>query len=273
MIKKRPIIEIDEELCNGCGQCILNCAEGALELVGGKARLVGEILCDGLGACIGECPTGALTVVERESEEFDEEAVHEHLKTFDKHAALRGNDKAAGPKEGAPAMACGCPGSMARSIDTAGQAEQTRGGHGGTGASRPSELSHWPVKLQLLGPGADFLKGSDLLLLADCAAVSHPELHRDLLRGHAIATGCPKLDDLEAHIQRLAEILEGARPESLTVAHMEVPCCRGFVYAAEEAIKRSGIDIPLGRIKVGIQGEVLEEEDMTAEETAEARRA
>lgn len=243
----RKIIEIDEEKCTGCGQCILTCAEGALEIIDGKAKLVGEILCDGLGACLGDCPEGALKLIEREADDFDEAAVEDRL------AALE-----AKPAE-AP-LACGCPSTAAKTLPLA-----PVGGNGvkvAEGAA--SGLGHFPVKLQLLGPGAPFLRGADLLLLADCVAAAYPDLHAKLLPGKAVAMGCPKLDDLEAHISRLAEILKGADIKSLTVAHMEVPCCNGFVYAAQEALKRAGLNIPLGRIKISADGRILEEEQPKA---------
>jgi len=244
MNKKRPIIEIDEDLCDGCGNCVIACAESALEIVDGKAKLVGEIYCDGLGACLGDCPTGALKVVEREAEDFDEAAVEELIKSKE--------SKEAEP----PPMACGCPGSMTRTIERDGSKA------GAPAGTARSELRQWPLKLQLLGPDAPFLKGADLLLLADCAAVCDPNLHGAFLKDYAIATGCPKLDDLDAHVERLAEIIKGARPRSLTVLYAQVPCCRGFVWAAEKAIERSGVDIPLKRIMLGMEGEVLEEEEL-----------
>jgi len=243
MSESRKIIEINEELCDGCGQCIISCAEGALEIVDGKAKLVSDIYCDGLGACLGECPTGALELIEREADGFDEEAVEERLEELKEK-----------PKQ-EPAMACGCPGTMIRTFE---QEEPSKG----DAAEQRSELKQWPIKLQLLGPQVPFLKNSDLVLLADCVGVSDPNLHQKLVKDHTIAIGCPKLDDLEAHIDRLAQILEGAEPRSLTVAHMEVPCCRGFVHAAEEAIKRSGVDVPLKRVQIGIKGEVQAEEDL-----------
>jgi ferredoxin len=263
--KKRPIIEINEDLCTGCGDCILTCAEGALQLVDGKAKLVGEILCDGLGACLSGCPTGALKVIERESEEFDEEAVHQHLQTFDKEAAARG--EAAKPQE---TLACGCPGTMVQTLEPCGCASGP--GPEEDGRTARSELRQWPIKLQLLGPQAQFLKDSDLVLLADCAGVSHPDLHRKILRGHAVVIGCPKLDDLDAHIQRLADILKGARPKSLTVAHMQVPCCHGFVRAAEQAMAKAGVDIPLRRIEISPYGEIVAEEDLSPASKASAAR-
>ncbi len=256
MSNKRPIIEIDEERCTGCGNCVLTCAEGALQIVDGKAKVIGDILCDGLGACIGDCPEDALKVIEREAVDFDEAAVHKHLETFDKAAASQtGGCGCAGDAPEEPAMACGCPGTMVRTIET-----ESAGG-GDVGELR-SELGQWPIKLGLLGPQAPFLKDSDLILMADCVAGSFPDLHRKLIRGHTIAMGCPKLDNLDAHIERLAEILAGAHPKSLTVAHMEVPCCHGFVYAAEEAIKKSGYAGSFSTVKIGIRGELLEREEI-----------
>ncbi|HOO44730.1 MAG TPA: 4Fe-4S binding protein, partial [Deltaproteobacteria bacterium] len=217
MKRMRKIIRIDEEKCDGCGQCILACAEGALALVDGKARLVGEVYCDGIGACIGQCPQGALTVVERQADEFDEEAVKKHLRT-----AAHGGVHSGSEQE--DTLACGCPSSVMTTLNRKQPAASNNRDH-----EAVSELGHWPVKLQLLGPDAAFLKGADLVLLADCAAAAHPDLHSQVLRDHAVAMGCPKLDNLEAHIIRLSEILERAVPRSLTVVHMEVPCCRAFL--------------------------------------------
>lgn len=262
MKRKRSIIRIDEDLCTGCGECIIACAEGALALVDGKARLVSEVYCDGLGACLGECPTGALMIEEREAEDFDEAAVEEHLKSMESASC----GPAAAEEEAS--LPCGCPGSRVRVISPRASAEDE-----GPGLTLRSELCQWPIKLQLLGPRAPFLKDADLLLMADCTAVAFPDLHRKFLRGHAVALGCPKLDDLEAHISRLAEILKGARPRSLTVVHMEVPCCHGFVYAAEKAIRLSGAEIPLRRVQIGINGEIMEEENLGGGQVAEGAGA
>jgi ferredoxin len=267
MRRTRPVIEINEDLCTGCGDCVQACAEGALAIVDGKAKLVGEIYCDGLGACLSGCPTGALKVVEREVEEFDEQAVHEHLKSFDKMAAVKEISRARSPAAQTPAapLACGCPGTMVRTIEPC-----ECGGDAEDDERRPvaSELRQWPIKLSLLGPSAPFLKGSDLVLLADCAGVSLPDLHRKVLRGHAVVIGCPKLDDLEAHVERLAQIIAGARPRSLTVVHMQVPCCRGFVWAAEKALALAKVSIPLRRIEVSASGQVVAEEELIPAETA-----
>ncbi|MFO8056091.1 MAG: 4Fe-4S binding protein [bacterium] len=250
MKKKRPIIEIAEEKCDGCGNCILACQEGALKLVNGKARLVGEVLCDGLGACIGECPQGALTISEREAEEFDEKAVEEHL-------AAQPKAEAACEDEGGT-LACGCPSSESMELNTQSTALHSEDSEE-DGKDEQSQLAHWPIKLKLIPPDAPFLKGKDLVLLADCSAAAFPPLHRKLLSGRSVAMGCPKFDDLEEHIEKLAEFFRRSELNSVTVVHMEVPCCKGFVYAAEKALERSGVDLEVINMKVSRDGVVLEE--------------
>jgi NAD-dependent dihydropyrimidine dehydrogenase PreA subunit len=248
MKKTRKIIEIDENKCNGCGLCILGCAEGALKLIDGKARLVGDILCDGIGACIGQCPQGALTIIEREAEAFNEDAVEQHLRTKQPHGAVMPSPAT---------LACGCPSS---SIMTLTPKKLSNGQKETPCAEMSSQLGHWPVKLQLLSPAAPFLKGSDMLLMADCCGVASPALHNKLLKGRTVAIACPKLDDVEKHIVRLAEILAQATPKTLTVVHMEVPCCTGLVHAAIEALRRSGVNIPMKHIVISRVGEILAEE-------------
>jgi len=239
MPELRDIVEIDQELCDGCGQCVPGCAEGALQIVDGKARLVGEVYCDGLGACLGECPTGALKIIQRQARAFDEEAVHERL------AALKEREAAEVP------MACGCPSSqeMTLAADT-----------GGRSAATPaaSRLGHWPIKLQLVSPQAPFIKDAELVLLADCAAAAVPDLHERYLAGRAIAMACPKLDDAEAHADKLAQVLAQGGPASLTVLHMEVPCCKGLEWIAQKAMERAGVEIPVRSVVVGRQGAELE---------------
>jgi ferredoxin len=199
---------------------------------------VGEIYCDGLGACLGECPTGALRMVEREAEPFDEQAVEELLEA-QKEAA-----------QTPPPMACGCPSSQAMSLEPAPPAAGEA-----AGAPVQSRLGHWPIKLQLLNPQAPFLKGAELVLLADCAAAAVPDLHSRYLAGKAVALACPKLDDAQAHADKLAQVLEGARPASLSVVHMEVPCCRGLEWIAAKALEQTGLDLPVRSVVVGRQGE------------------
>ncbi len=249
MPKTRDIIHIDQELCNGCGQCILDCAEGALQLVDGKARLVGEVYCDGLGACLSGCPTGALTIEKREAAEFDEQAVEKMLGQQGKapHA-----EPTAAPAQPFPS-AGGCPGHAAMSLSPSVPALAAEEDDWPT----PSQLGHWPIKLQLLSPQAPFLKGADLILLADCAAASLPDLHRRFLPGRAIALTCPKLDDAQAHVDKLAELLAAGGMRSLTIVHMEVPCCSGLNWIVEQAMRRSGAKLPVGEMVISRTGKVL----------------
>lgn len=225
---RRKIIQIDEDKCNGCGQCVPNCAEGALKIVEGKARLVSDVYCDGLGACLGQCPRGAMSIVEREAPEFSEEAAHEHL-------------------TGGEPLACGCPSSQTQRIEAATAARVDE--------PKASTLRHWPVQLNLVPVKAPFFRDADLLLMADCVAVAYPDLHAELLRGRSVVMGCPKFDDARAYVGKLTEILRLNDVRSLTVAHMEVPCCSGLDRIAELALKASGKTIPLRRIVVSVKGE------------------
>ncbi|RLC93009.1 MAG: 4Fe-4S ferredoxin [Chloroflexi bacterium] len=235
--KVRKIIKIDEEKCDGCGLCVPACAEGAIQIVGGKARLVSEKYCDGLGACIGECPRGALTVEERESEEFDEEAVSERL-------------QAARPvPEGLP---CDCASTTVTHFGPAGA------GHHQAGAeSLPqSQLGHWPVQLRLVPPTAPFLQNADALLTGDCVPFAYAGFHQHLLKDHALLVACPKLDDFQAHQRKLTEVLRQSSVKSITVVRMEIPCCHGLAHMAQQAVADSGKDIPLREVVIGIRGEV-----------------
>jgi len=232
----RKIVKIDEELCDGCGVCVPSCAEGALQIIDGKARLVGENLCDGLGACLGECPQGAITIEEREAEEFDEVAVHTHLKK------LEDTD-----------MPCGCPGSAMRTIACEDEPSVQTG-------PVKSELSHWPVQLMLVPPTAPFLKNADILIAADCVPFKVPDFHSKYLRGKSLLVGCPKLDNLDFYRRKLKEIFAAARPKSITVLRMEVPCCGGIVHAVLEARDHSAPGLPVTVHTIGIrEGDVVEE--------------
>jgi ferredoxin len=254
MRKLRNIIEIDEEKCTGCGQCILDCAEGALALVDGKAKLVGEIFCDGLGACLSGCPTGALTVTQREADDFDEKAVEELLRAQGRPLPPPQGAHAAPAAQAAP---CGCPGSAAMALQpAAGQAVSAQA------STQASTLSHWPIKLALLAPQSPFIKNADLVLLADCAAAALPDLHARVLPGKAIALACPKLDDAQAHIRKLAAVLAEAQPRSLSVVHMEVPCCHGLMFVAQKAVEMAGVNTPIKAIVVGRDGKVQEDPGM-----------
>ena len=235
----RKIIRIDDEKCDGCGVCVPSCAEGALQIIDGKARLVSEKYCDGLGACLGECPQGALIIEERESEDFDEEAVNHYL---------------AGEEPLAEPLPCGCPGTTVKQFEAQAQAEIESPPI--TTPSPKSVLSQWPVQLTLVPPGAPFLQGADLLLAADCVPFAYAGFHQDFLREHALLVACPKLDDYEAHQQKLIQILRQSGVKSLTVVHMEVPCCFGLVHMAKQAIALSGKDIPFKELAVGVRGEL-----------------
>jgi NAD-dependent dihydropyrimidine dehydrogenase PreA subunit len=242
----RKIVEIDEELCDGCGLCASACAEGAIRIIDGKARLVSDSYCDGLGACIGECPQGAITVVEREAEEFDEEAVERHL------AAEKGGISPTG-SGGGETLACGCPGSTVRELNAA--PEETDDEAAGV----TSQLRNWPVQMHLVPVKAPYLRGASILLAADCVGFASPDFHRGLLKGKTLIVGCPKLDDAALYREKLAAILRENDVRDLTVAFMEVPCCFGLVNLAGQALADSGKDIPLYTVKVGIEGEVLDD--------------
>ncbi|OGG55505.1 MAG: hypothetical protein A3F84_18730 [Candidatus Handelsmanbacteria bacterium RIFCSPLOWO2_12_FULL_64_10] len=226
---KRRIIEIDEALCDGCGNCIPSCPEQAIQVVdtpeGKKARLVKELYCDGLGACLGACPAGALTVEERESAPYDEEATVARI------------------KEVAPEM-----------LETHLRHIQ---GHaqGSTGGRAQAELRQWPVQLHLIPPHAPFLKGADLAVVADCVPFACANFHLDFLKGRAIAVGCPKLDDVDAYIDKLAQIIETADLKRIQVIYMEVPCCYGLVYIARKAMAAAGKDVPFETAVIGVKGE------------------
>jgi Pyruvate/2-oxoacid:ferredoxin oxidoreductase delta subunit len=243
---KRKIIQIDEERCDGCGLCVPSCAEGAIRIVDGKARLVADKFCDGLGACLGECPNDALKVIERDAEEFDEKAVEEHL-----HAAPESVASAA-----PPAMPCGCPSTQIRSF--AGTKPACPGAEVREVAPAASALAHWPVQIRLVPPTAPFLRGADLLVLADCVGAAYPDLHRDLLPGKVVMMGCPKFDDADAYVEKFAEIFRTAGLKRVTVAIMEVPCCGGLYQIVVEAMRAAGASVPLETVVIGVTGNRLQ---------------
>ncbi len=227
----RKIVQIDEELCNGCGQCIPNCAEGALQIVDGKARIVKDVYCDGLGACLGQCPQDAISIIEREADPFDEEAVHMHLTNM------------AGQEHPHPLS---CPSATALSLDAAPSAPQ----------HQRSALRQWPVQLNLVPLKAPFFEDADLLVMADCVPVAYPNLHGSLISGRTVMIGCPKFDNAQGYIDKLGEILRRNSVRSITVAHMEVPCCSGLNVIVDRAVKASGKDIPVRRHMVTVRGEL-----------------
>ena len=248
----RKIVQIDEERCDGCGLCASACAEGAIEVIDGKARLVSDSYCDGLGACIGECPQDAITIMERDADGFDERAVERHLaevssRTAGEGAAAGGNDET---------MACGCPGSMSRELPASGRV--STGTAEAESEHAQSRLRNWPVQLHLVPVNAPYLQGASLLLAADCVPFALPDFHQRLLEGKILMVGCPKLDDAAFYRDKLTAILRENDIRGLTVVFMEVPCCSGLVNLAQQAVTESGRDIPFSTIKVGIEGEVLE---------------
>ncbi len=247
----RKIIEIDEDLCDGCGQCVPSCAEGALQIVDGKAKLVAEVYCDGLGACLGECPNGALRVVERKADEFDEHAVEQHLSSMPKEE---------GPQV-VPIMG-GCPSAQIKSFAPSGPREEASGR--ATEEDSASALTHWPVQVRLVPPTAPFLKGADLLVVADCVPVAYPRFHRDFLEGKAVMVGCPKFDDVPAYIQKFADIFKTADIKSVSVVVMEVPCCQGLPVVVERGLEKSGKKIPMEKVMISARGEVLQREKLAA---------
>jgi len=245
----RDVVEIDEDLCDGCGDCVTACAEGAITIISGKARLVSDVYCDGLGACLGHCPQGAITVIRREAGDFDETAVARRLAEID--GAPHEAPKTAFPVMG-QAQGAGCPGSRAtmRVVEVPGDAAPA--------TSLPSQLRHWPVQLHLVPPTAPFFCGADVLLAADCVAFAVADFHRHHLAGRSLAIACPKLDsNQEIYLEKLVAMIDQAGIRSLRVMIMEVPCCGGLARLAEAAAGRALRKIPVEVTVVGTGGRVL----------------
>jgi ferredoxin len=279
---KRKIIYIDDELCNGCGQCIPNCPEGALQMIDGKARLISDLFCDGLGACIGECPVGAITIEEREAEAYDERRVMEnvilqgegvvraHLVHLKEHgeqeylkqalAVLEEKGMEISLEEMKHSVqgghhVSGCPGAQIREF----QAEPSATNSDLPAA--PSQLRQWPVQLHLVPPSAPYFKDADVLLAADCVAYAHGDFHRQFLQDKRLAIACPKLDsNQDIYLDKLKALIDFAGIRSLTVLTMEVPCCRGLLQLARQASAESERRIPIQWLEVGVQGDVLQEQ-------------
>ncbi len=228
----RKIIRIDEEKCDGCGQCATACAEGAIQIIDGKAKLVSETYCDGLGACIGECPQDAIALEDREAADFDAAAVEKHLS-----AATQAEAQAV------PS----CPSCQVLDFGEAEEAAPV--------ASAPSALRQWPVQIHLVPPTAPYLQDADLLIAADCVPFAYAGFHQDLLAGKALLIGCPKLDDLDAYVAKLTDVFRLNDIRGVTVARMEVPCCGGLVHAVRQALKASGKDIPFDEVVIGARGD------------------
>ncbi|MFH1845692.1 MAG: 4Fe-4S binding protein [bacterium] len=264
--KIRKMVKIDEDLCTGCGECVPSCAEGAIQIIDGKAKLLADNLCDGLGACLGDCPEGAITIEEREADEYDEAAVHEHLAKVDKleeppdvPAPIACSSVAGSPHSHAPGG--GCPGARMMQFDgPKAEAKEGDSGAGSTG-DQPTELRQWPIQLHLVPPSAPYYQNADLLLAADCTAFSVGNFHHDHLKGKAIAIACPKLDQgQEIYLQKLKAMIDEAHINTLTVMVMEVPCCAGLVRLAQEAANVAQRKVPVKKLVVGVRGEILAEE-------------
>ena len=251
---KRKIIEIDEERCDGCGQCAIACAEGAITIEGGKARLISDNYCDGLGACLGECPQDAIRMVEREAEDFDPVAVEHHLEQRERATAKTAVQEA---------MPCGCPSSQIKILQPRSAAGATHGTQGPRVAT-PSQLSHWPVQIRLVPAKAPFLKGADLLVAADCAPVAYPDFHRDFLKDKVVLIGCPKFDDVPQYVEKFAEIFKVANIRSVTVLVMEVPCCSGLPMIVRKGMTAAGKQVPMEEVVIGPQGKILKRQQYAA---------
>jgi ferredoxin len=297
----REVVKIDEDLCDGCGACIPNCHEGALQMIDGKARLISDLMCDGLGACLGHCPQGAITIEEREAEPYNETKVMEIMVTKGENTVvahlqhLKEHHETSFLKEGVQylkdherelrfsvtevmsrvhhakveeqQLACGCAGSEARSFtpqSVAGGSIPAAGAFtlaGGTVAEQPSELRQWPVQMHLINPGASYFRASDMVLAADCVAFSLGNFHSKWLRGKTLAIACPKLDSgLDSYVEKIRSLIDESKINTLTVMMMQVPCCGGLLQMVKMAAGQAERRVPVKKIIVGVEGEILSEE-------------
>ncbi len=277
---KRNIITIDQEKCTGCGLCIPNCPEGAIQIIDGKARLVSDLMCDGLGACLGHCPEEAITIEEREAEPYDEKKVmanivkagdntiRAHLKHLNDHNETEYYRQAIEylNEQGIPVPEekendvnsghfSGCPGSRQMTFDEKPSAAAPEAG------TRQSQLGHWPVQMHLISPRATQYQGADVLLSADCVAYAMGDFHKDYLKGKALAIACPKLDEgQEIYEEKIRALIDEAKINTLTVMIMQVPCCGGLLRMAQRAAASAGRKVPVKALVVSVQGEVIQEE-------------
>ena len=250
---KRKIVEINEDLCNGCGLCVSACHEGALQLVDGKAKLVSDSYCDGLGACLPECPTGAIKIIEREAAAFDEAAVAAKRTVGQSHSSAP-SAPVHTPATAPASLACGCPGTMAKSITRPPAAEASLPAAG----ALDSRLSNWPVQIKLVPVHAPYLKNAALLIAADCTAFAYPDIHRRFMTNKVTLIGCPKLDEGD-YADKLTAILQANDIRSITVLRMEVPCCAGIAHAVQRALAASGKMIPWRIVTIATDGAILDE--------------
>ncbi|WP_303924116.1 ATP-binding protein [Draconibacterium sediminis] len=290
----REIIKIDEDLCNGCGVCVPNCHEGALQIIDGKARLISELMCDGLGACIGHCPEGAITIEEREADAYDEittisqmvkqgkATMFAHLKHLQDHnetgylqqalGFIKANREAMpfeisevhellhGAKEEQTSGGCasgGCPGSAPMAFDAGGLKMAA------PASEMPSELTQWPVQMHLINPAASYFQGADLLVAADCAGFAYGNFHNDFIKGRKMVIACPKLDQgKDIYIQKLVNLIDESRVNTITVVIMEVPCCGGLSQMVKMATQMASRKVPVKEVVIGIKGDILSDEWM-----------
>lgn len=268
---KRKIVEINEALCNGCRLCVDACHEGAIEMVNGKARLVSDMYCDGLGDCLPACPTDAIKIIEREADEYSQEAVDARLAAA--KAPFGFTPPPAGfhsaPKASAPAKAeddcgcdCGCPSSKPMTIERKAMDQVMKPSapapaQGSSEGVRPSELTTWPVQINLVNTRAEFLQNADLLIAADCTAFAYGDFHKDFVKGRVVLIGCPKLDDNQHYINKLAELFTVNDLKSVTVVRMQVPCCSGITHAVKSAMLQSGRIFPYNEVTIKQNGEIL----------------
>ena len=241
--RKRHIIHIDEDKCDGCGLCIPACAEGAIQIINGKAKLVKESLCDGVGDCLGECPQGALTVEEREAEEFNEEEVKRHLEKIKGNYRTDETDDNNATQKAAP-----CTREMQMSPSQINN--ETSSCYSGP------VLSHWPIQLHLISENSSFLRAERYVIAADCTAFSYQNFHSEILKGDVLLLGCPKLDDASAYLDKLTRILKIHQVSQITVATMEVPCCSGFNRIVEMAADNAEAETKIASVVIGINGEI-----------------
>ena len=271
---KRDIIKINEEKCTGCGDCITGCPEGALQVIDGKARLISDLFCDGLGACIGTCPQGAIEIEQREAVPYDESKTMEniikggpnvikaHLQHLQEHGEEGFLNEAIDflkernidvPKYEEKALACGCPGSMTQEI-----CKSSSGNEKSESAILSAELRNWPIQLQLLNPNAPYLKNADLLIAADCAPFAYPNFHQKFLKDKVLIIFCPKLDKtIDQYVDKLATIFETQNIKSISIVHMEVPCCSGIEIIIKRALEKAKKNVIIKDYTISINGEII----------------
>jgi len=251
---RRKIVTIDEDKCTGCGQCVHACAEAAIEIVDGKAKLIGEVYCDGIGACLGSCPEDAITIEEREADAFDEKAVAERIRKLN------------APAGGCPSVALKDLGHGQHAACPSAAVSEPKG-------SGDFSLRSWPIQLTLVPPAAPFLQGADIVLVADCTAFARPSLLSEMASGKPVLIACPKLDDASAYVEKLTELFQEARPRTLTIVHMSVPCCHGLTHIARQALDRSEAEVPVTEVTVGVEGEIAATETWAAKTSSEKASA